>query len=168
VASLNPFRRSASAKASAAKRRGRDDRGAELIELAFVLPILLLVLAAIVDFGFLFQRWESVTNAAREGARIATLPGYSGTAGGDVEARIRSYLTATGMPGGPAVIPPVVYTTETLPSGKTISTATVSVSYPADFSYLGPIAALIGGTSQGSIMLRAVSVMRMETAAGGS
>ena len=157
MASLNPFR-----------RRGRDDRGAELIELAIVLPILLLVLAAIVDFGFLFQRWESLTNAAREGARIATLPGYSGTAGGDVETRVRSYLSATGIPGGPAVIPPVAYSTETLPSGKTVSVATVSVSYPADFSYLGPIAALIGGTSQSSIMMRAVSTMRIEGAAGGS
>ena len=139
-----------------------------MIELAIVLPILLLVLAAIIDFGLLFQRWESLTNAAREGARIATLPGYSGGAGGDVEARVRSYLTAAGMPGGPAVIPPVVYTTETLPSGKTVSVATVSVAYPADFQYLGPIAALVGGTSQASIMLRAVSVMRLEGAAGGS
>jgi Flp pilus assembly protein TadG len=149
-------------------RRRRADRGAELIELALVLPILLLVLAAIVDFGFLFQRWESLTNAAREGARIATLPGYSGGAGGDVEARIRNYLTATGMPAGPAVIPPVVYSTETLPSGRTVSVATVSVSYPAQLQYLGPIAALVGGTSQSSLMIRAVSVMRMEAAAGGS
>jgi len=150
------------------RRRRRADRGAELIELAIVLPILLLVLAAIIDFGFLFQKWESLTNAAREGARIATLPGYTGGAGGDVEARIRSYLNATGMPAGPAVIPPVAYSTETLPSGKTVSLATVTVSYPAGLRYLGPIAALIGGTSQASIMIRAVSTMRLEGAAGGS
>ena len=30
----------------------------------------------IIDFGFLFQRYEVVTNAAREGARVAILPGY--------------------------------------------------------------------------------------------
>ena len=158
MASLNPFRR----------RRSDDDRGAELIELAIVLPILLLVLAAIIDFGFLFQRWEALTNAAREGARVASLPGYTGTAGGDVETRIRSYLAASGIPGGPAVIPPVTYTTETLPSGKTVNVATVSVTYPANLAYLGPIAALVGGTSQSSIMMRAVSVMRLEGAAGGS
>ena len=168
MASLNPFRKPAPAQASAAKRRGRNDRGAELIELAFVLPILLLVLAAIVDFGFLFQKWEAVTNAAREGARLASLPSYTGTVGGDVDARIRSYLNASGLPDGPAVIPQVVYSTETLPSGKTVSVATVSVAYPANLSYLGPIAALIGGTSQNSIMIRAVSTMRMEGAAGGS
>ncbi len=59
------------------RRRGRREDGAELIELAIVLPILLLVVAAIIDFGFLFQRYEAVTNAAREGARIAVLPGYT-------------------------------------------------------------------------------------------
>ena len=55
-------------------RRRRSERGAELIELALVLPILLLVFAAIVDFALMFQRFLVVSNAAREGARIAVLP----------------------------------------------------------------------------------------------
>ena len=147
------------------RRKGRDDRGAELIELAIVLPILLLVFAAIIDFGFMFQQWESVTNAAREGARIATLPGYTTD---DVKARVQNYLSATGLSPSRAVIPDPTYTTQTLPSGMTVSVATVNVWYPADFRYLGPIAALVGGTSQSSIMLRANSVMRMEAPAGGS
>ena len=53
------------------RRRRRSDSGAELIELAIVLPILLIVVAGIVDFGFLFRRYEAITNAAREGARVA-------------------------------------------------------------------------------------------------
>ena len=48
----------------------------------------------IIDFGFLFQRYEIVTNAAREGARIAILPGY---ADADVQARVNQYLTAAGL-----------------------------------------------------------------------
>ena len=55
----------------------RSERGAELIEFALVFPTLLLVMLGIIDFGFLFQRYEVVTNAAREGARVAILPGYS-------------------------------------------------------------------------------------------
>ncbi len=51
------------------------ERGAELVEFAFVFPTLLLVMLGIIDFGFLFQRYEVVTNAAREGARVAILPG---------------------------------------------------------------------------------------------
>jgi Flp pilus assembly protein TadG len=155
MAALNIFRR----------RPRRGDRGAELVELAIVLPILLLVLASIIDFGFLFQQWESVTNAAREGARLATLPGYTAA---DVKARVGNYLSATGMAPARAVIPDPTFSTQTLPSGMTVSVATVNVWYPADFRYLGPIAALVGGTSQSSIMMRAVSVMRVEAAAGGS
>ena len=48
-------------------------------------PTLLLVMLGIMDFGFLFQRYEVVTNAAREGARVAILPGYQTP---DVEARV--------------------------------------------------------------------------------
>ena len=70
------------------------ERGAELVEFAFVFPLLLLVMLGIVDFGFLFQRYEVVTNAAREGARVAILPGYQ-TA--DVQARVNQYLTAGGL-----------------------------------------------------------------------
>jgi Flp pilus assembly protein TadG len=140
---------------------GRDD-GAELIELAIVMPLLLLVFAAIIDFGFLFQRYEAVTNAAREGARLGVLPGYQPS---DVQGRVTNYLAASGLTGGPA--PAVAYSVETLPSGATITVVTVTVTYPANLSYLGPIAALVGGTQMSSINLRAVSVMRTETAMGG-
>ena len=68
------------------KRKLRSEGGAELIEFALVLPLLLLIVLGIVDFGFLFQRCEVVTNAAREGARMAVLPGY---ATADVQARVR-------------------------------------------------------------------------------
>ena len=57
-------------------RRLGDQRGAELIEMAIVTPILLMILAGIFDFGFLFRGWEVVTNAAREGARVGVLPDY--------------------------------------------------------------------------------------------
>ena len=49
----------------------REERGAALVEFALALPLLLVVIAGIVDFGFTFQRYEVVTNAAREGARMA-------------------------------------------------------------------------------------------------
>ena len=59
------------------KRNAEGERGSELIEFALVFPLLLMVVLAIVDFGFMFQRYEVVTNAEREGARIAVLAGYS-------------------------------------------------------------------------------------------
>jgi Flp pilus assembly protein TadG len=141
-------------------RRGSDETGAELIEFAIVLPILLLVVAAIMDFGFLFQRYEVVTNAAREGARVAVLPGYGVT---QAQARVQNYLTASGLTAS-APAPTVTYGTQTLPGGLVVSTATVTVQYPSQFAFIGPIAAMIGGTGWGTVTLQASSVMRVEGA----
>jgi Flp pilus assembly protein TadG len=138
----------------------RDDTGAEVIELALVLPILLLVLAGIVDFGFLFQRFEVVTNAAREGARVAVLPGYSQA---DVQARVQSYLTKSGLSG--AMDFHLEYTTEQL-GGVAVRMAKVTVGYPNSFLVLGPFVALVRGQSFGALNLNAVSVMRVEAPSG--
>jgi Flp pilus assembly protein TadG len=143
-------------------RRATDDTGAELIELAIVLPILLLVCAAIMDFGFLFQRYEVVTNAAREGARVAVLPGYTAA---DAQARVQAYLAASGLTAA-APAPTVTYGAQTLPGGLVIGTATVNVQYPSQFVFIGPIAGMVGGGGWGTITLSATSVMRVE--AGGS
>ena len=49
--------------------RKRRERGQSLVETAVVFPILLLLVAAIVDFGRVFDVYIVLTNAAREGAR---------------------------------------------------------------------------------------------------
>ena len=80
----------------AGEASGPVKRAPSSIEFAFVFPTLLLVMLGIIDFGFLFQRYEVVTNAAREGARVAILPGYGNA---DVQARVNQYLTAGGLTG---------------------------------------------------------------------
>jgi Flp pilus assembly protein TadG len=47
----------------------RDDRGVQLIELAIVLPILLLLFGAVAEFGRYFYEYTTVSKAARVGAR---------------------------------------------------------------------------------------------------
>jgi Flp pilus assembly protein TadG len=142
------------------------DRGAELIELAVVLPILLVVFAAIVDFGFLFQRYEVITNAAREGARLGVLPGYSTT---DVQNRVSQYLTASGMNAGAATITVTFNPAQAIsPGGPTIGVVDVLVEYPSPYAVLGPIAGLVGGSGWSTINLRAGSNMRTEAQASGS
>ena len=69
--------------------RVRSQTGAELVEFAMVLPIMLLVFGGIVDFGLLLQRQQVITNAAREGARLAVLPGYTSA---DVQARVTQFV----------------------------------------------------------------------------
>jgi Flp pilus assembly protein TadG len=45
------------------------ERGAALVELAIVLPLLLLILMGIIEFGLLFYNQQVLTNSSREGAR---------------------------------------------------------------------------------------------------
>ncbi|SDC72171.1 MULTISPECIES: TadE/TadG family type IV pilus assembly protein [unclassified Candidatus Frackibacter] len=47
----------------------RQKRGQALVELALVLPVILLILFGIVEFGRVFHAYLVITNAAREGAR---------------------------------------------------------------------------------------------------
>lgn len=54
------------------RRRGRPgERGASAVEFAIILPLLLLVVAGVVDFGRALYTKVILTNAAREGARAA-------------------------------------------------------------------------------------------------
>jgi len=49
----------------------RSERGQSLVELALVLPLLILLLMGIADLGRAFYSYIEITNAAREGARYA-------------------------------------------------------------------------------------------------
>lgn len=61
------------------------ERGQSLVEFAMVLPLLLVIMFGIVDFGRVFFSWVTVTNATREGARIGSLGSDAAT----VETRVR-------------------------------------------------------------------------------
>lgn len=54
-------------------KRLRNEKGQSLVEFALVLPILLLVVFAIIDFGWLFFNKLAIENGAREGARYAAV-----------------------------------------------------------------------------------------------
>ena len=138
----------------------RSERGAELVEFALVFPLLLLVLFGIMDFGLLFQRYETVTNAAREGARIAVLPGY---AQADVQARVNQYLAVAGL----TATPTVAYTApQALPVGGACVTITgVTVGYPHQYLFIGTIPTLFGGSAFTTTTLNATARMRYEGAA---
>ncbi|MFL6151461.1 MAG: TadE/TadG family type IV pilus assembly protein [Ornithinibacter sp.] len=71
------------------------------IEMAIVLPLLLLTLGGIVDFGRMFFTQVVITNAAREGARAAVVL-KTGSPNGDIEAR--ALAAANGVPDASAVV----------------------------------------------------------------
>jgi Flp pilus assembly protein TadG len=53
------------------RRRGSDDRGTAALELAFILPIFLLIVYGGLSFGLALAAKGSITQAAAEGARSA-------------------------------------------------------------------------------------------------
>jgi Flp pilus assembly protein TadG len=163
---------------SLVRRFRRSESGAEVIEFALTLPILLLVVLGIIEFGFVFQQYEVVTNAAREGARMASLTTYGPTAAARISnatARIDEYLTAGGLSTssrtvciGPSDTQCDGATgTGTLPGGggTCVSTIRVRVSYNHPVPFLGGIVTYFGGTFP-ALTLRGISVMRTESAAG--
>jgi Flp pilus assembly protein TadG len=56
------------------RRAGTGQKGVVAVELALMLPILLLFLAVTVDLGLLMREHQILQNAAREGARMSSLP----------------------------------------------------------------------------------------------
>ena len=145
-------------------RRARSDSGAELVEFALVFPLLLLVVLGIADFGLMFQQYEVLTNAAREGARIAVLPNY---ASGDAQARVDQYIAAGFLSTGGTVTttvsaPVKVQITPT----NCMTVITVTVTYPHQYLFLGGIGNYFNSTF-GTHTLTAASTMRAEAAAGG-
>ena len=145
------------------RRRLMCDRGAELIEFAIVTPLLLLLVFGIANFGLMFQRYEVLTNAAREGARVAALPLYGST---DVQNRVTQYLAGSGVTGAT--------TTYLTPApvnvgGACITLRGATVSYNYSFIALSGVMRLLGGsgTSFTTKTLTATALMRYEGPAAG-
>jgi Flp pilus assembly protein TadG len=147
---------------AALTRRTRlsSESGAELIEFALVLPILLLLIAGIADFGLLFHSHEVTTNAAREGARLAVLPGYDANGYAAVRTRVASYMTTGGLTGPftTAVSPQAV----DLGGGTMANGVMVTVTYTHTFLFIGPIVGLINGTFATTLTYQTAAVMRTE------
>ena len=75
-------------------RRIAGQRGQALIETALTLPIVLVISISIFEFGRALQVWQLLTNAAREGARVAVLPGSTPDV---VQNRVLAYMAAGGL-----------------------------------------------------------------------
>ncbi len=54
-------------------QRIKGEKGQSLVEFAIVLPILLIILGGIIDFGWIFYNNLAISNCTREGARFAVV-----------------------------------------------------------------------------------------------
>ncbi|MCL5291695.1 MAG: pilus assembly protein [Actinobacteria bacterium] len=53
--------------------RIRDEQGASSVEFAIIVPVLILILFGIFEFGLAYRDYLAITHAAREGARLAAV-----------------------------------------------------------------------------------------------
>jgi Flp pilus assembly protein TadG len=146
----------------------RDTRGSEVVEFALVLPVLLLVVAGIIDMGVLFNNYQVVTNAAREGARLAAIPASSEEAVKvAVEHRVDDYIAGAGL--DKALATTTIEPDQLEVGTRKINLKRVVVSYQYTYLILGPIAHLFDQDSAfDTITLTGVATMRQELAAEGA
>jgi len=92
--------------------RGRGERGAAVVEFALVVPLLLLLLFGIIDYGLWFNESLNVRQGVREAARAGVVqsfddPGCSGTAADKLVCKTRHEITPlTGQAYARVVVPP--------------------------------------------------------------
>ena len=137
------------------RRRARDERGIAMLETLIVLPLLLLLLFGLVEFGILFGRWLALNNAAREGARQAIVFRQNCAAAQvetDVVNAVQAYAQGLGL-----AIPASDITVNGQCTGGGAA-STVGVTLPYTFGVLPGLAKGIGPT----INLQSSSVMRNE------
>ncbi|QIA27137.1 pilus assembly protein [Thermaerobacter sp. PB12/4term] len=131
----------------AGRRLDRHQQGQSLVELAVLLPVLLLILMGVLDFGRYFYAGLTVRHAAREGARYGAVH-----PGDDAGIRQRVEAAATGLDAGHLVVQ-----VDPQPAQRRVGEPlTVLVRYP--FQFITPLAGLVGEEH----LLQAAVVVRIE------
>jgi len=142
--------------------RAKSERGAALLEAAITIPMLLLISVGIFEFGRAWQTWQVLTNAAREGARVAVLPDPTP---GVAEDRAREYMRGGQLPKADDAAIDINESASITVNGAAVSASQVTIDYPFTFIVLQPVARLISpGTSVGGpLTIRAQALMRNES-----
>jgi Flp pilus assembly protein TadG len=130
----------------------RNRQGAAVVEFAVVAPVFFMVVLGMIEFGRAIMVEQVLTNAAREGARVAVLDSATSTG---VTSQVTNYLRNAGIPTG--------------------GTVTINPTAPASAAYGGTVSVMVqisfGQVSwlphpwfiSSSKNLTATSVMRRET-----
>ena len=130
----------------------RRDDGAAAVEMAIVLPLLMVLVFGIIDFGRMLNAQMTVTAAAREGARWAAIGG-PGLTGETVQNRVN--IAAPGLtPLATAVLTPPC-------TAASAMNANAEVTVTHTFTFITPIGGLTGsGLLSGTKNLTGRGVMR--------
>lgn len=134
-------------------RRKNGEKGQALAEFALLIPIFLILLFAIVDFGMGFHSWITVTNSAREGARLGAVSATTEK----IEERVR--LTAN-LPKQDINMNVTVTNAQGQPGDSVV----VQVDY--DYDLITPLAGLVklvsGNILGSTLTFSSTAEMRLE------
>jgi Flp pilus assembly protein TadG len=134
------------------KRRAQSERGAVVVEFAIVLPLFLILVFGVIEFGMIMYYKAVITNASREGARLGVLYSIPPATAAQVDARVRGFLAPAGIANDAQV---------TFPLGGPGATGTlfsVQVVYTYQFLVLPKFVTSLAP----NLNLTAVTIMRME------
>lgn len=141
-------------------KRMRSEKGAALIEAAITVPIILLISVGIFEFGRAYQTMQVLTNAAREGARMAVI---TTSTDADIATRVRDYMKA-GSLAEHATADITVVRNVTMTGADTGSS--ILIEYPFQFMVLNPVVRLIAPTDTKTgapIKMKSSALMRNES-----
>ena len=137
-------------------RRPRSERGVALVEFALVLPLLLLLLFAMLDFGKAYNYWIDETHLANEGARWAVVNKNPG--GGTLQNYIQQQADTPELRNGStSSVPSPLQVCISFPNGTANVGDPVHVSVSATYNWLPFIGSRIGvaqTTISGSATMR--------------
>jgi hypothetical protein len=71
-----------------------------MVEMAFIAPILIMILMALVDFGRAAYVYATLSGAVRDGARMAALTGATGYTDVQVVGQVKKFATGLSLAGG--------------------------------------------------------------------
>ena len=144
----------------------RNRHGQALVEFALVLPLVLVLVISVFEFARAWNIHQVITDAAREGARIAVVGSANdkdaATIQGEIEASVENALALAAVDPDDATI-----TYNNLAAGRG-EPATVGIAVPYSFLFLGPLMDLIGDFAGGgngfdsTILLQTSFTMRNE------
>ena len=135
----------------------KSERGAALVEFALVVPFLMLIMCATIDFGLAVYTLANLTAAVREGGRFAASRNPAPVANDStVKAKVYNYIA--GMNNGMTTAQKQATITSTAPDVNGNITVRIT-NY--DFKPMTPLAGLLGLTT---IKMNRVSTFRWEQA----
>lgn len=151
-----------------------DQKGASAVEFALILPLLVVILFGIIEFGLILYDQQVITNASRDGARAGIVNQTPRMGFADIKTVVDEYSKTNLITFGTAPST-ILHSVENVTSGGTFTSGNtpictafgdrllVTVTYPYKFLVFSSVMPLLsGGHLSSSLPLKAQTAMKCE------